>query len=222
MSQLHRSPGVFFDHDRGKTHSSGQAAVLGRIIPYRGSWLDFEFDPKDILYFPRRPSPQDAGDHPAARHRDDAGTKRSSQTFFDTDFQLRTKASSPRALNACAVNAPTDIVARTRVIVARDKRITGSRDHLRRLGSRPLTGPSPTNPVGRILAHDVIDEQTGECWRAPMTRLPKTCSRSCVRPRSTLVTLFINDLDGRPTSRNTLRLDDEPPTAGRARSRSTA
>ncbi|MFU8798333.1 MAG: DNA-directed RNA polymerase subunit beta, partial [Gammaproteobacteria bacterium] len=50
VSQLHRSPGVFFDHDRGKTHSSGKLLFSARIIPYRGSWLDFEFDPKDCLY----------------------------------------------------------------------------------------------------------------------------------------------------------------------------
>src|SRR3954464_10241376 len=51
VSQLHRSPGVFFEHDRGKTHSSGKLLFSARIIPYRGSWLDFEFDPKDFLYF---------------------------------------------------------------------------------------------------------------------------------------------------------------------------
>jgi DNA-directed RNA polymerase subunit beta len=50
VSQLHRSPGVFFDHDKGKTHSSGKVLYSARVIPYRGSWLDFEFDPKDIIY----------------------------------------------------------------------------------------------------------------------------------------------------------------------------
>ena len=50
VSQLHRSPGVFFDHDKGKTHSSGKLLYRARVIPYRGSWLDFEFDPKDIIY----------------------------------------------------------------------------------------------------------------------------------------------------------------------------
>src|SRR3954464_7663447 len=50
VSQLHRSPGVFFDHDRGKTHSSGKLLFSARVIPYRGSWLDFEFDPKDALF----------------------------------------------------------------------------------------------------------------------------------------------------------------------------
>src|SRR3982750_3392547 len=51
VSQLHRSPGVFFEHDKGKTHSSGKLLFSARVIPYRGSWLDFEFDPKDMLYF---------------------------------------------------------------------------------------------------------------------------------------------------------------------------
>ena len=51
VSQLHRSPGVFFEHDKGKTHCSGKLLFSARIIPYRGSWLDFEFDPKDVLYF---------------------------------------------------------------------------------------------------------------------------------------------------------------------------
>ncbi|MET0518410.1 MAG: DNA-directed RNA polymerase subunit beta, partial [Burkholderiaceae bacterium] len=51
VSQLHRSPGVFFEHDKGKTHSSGKLLFSARIIPYRGSWLDFEFDPKDVLFF---------------------------------------------------------------------------------------------------------------------------------------------------------------------------
>ena len=54
VSQLHRSPGVFFEHDRGKTHSSGKLLFSARIIPYRGSWLDFEFDPKDILFLDRK------------------------------------------------------------------------------------------------------------------------------------------------------------------------
>ena len=50
VSQMHRSPGVFFDHDKGKTHSSGKLLFAARVIPYRGSWLDFEFDAKDIVY----------------------------------------------------------------------------------------------------------------------------------------------------------------------------
>src|SRR6185295_6185060 len=50
VTQMHRSPGVFFDHDKGKTHASGKLLFAARVIPYRGSWLDFEFDAKDILF----------------------------------------------------------------------------------------------------------------------------------------------------------------------------
>ena len=63
VSQLHRSPGVFFEHDRGKTHSSGKLLFSARIIPYRGSWLDFEFGPKDYLYFRVDRRRNDAGDY---------------------------------------------------------------------------------------------------------------------------------------------------------------
>ena len=66
VSQLHRSPGVFFDHDKGKTHSSGKLLYSARMIPYRGSWLDFEFDPKGQRVRPYRPSPQAAGHGSAA------------------------------------------------------------------------------------------------------------------------------------------------------------
>ena len=72
VSQLHRSPGVFFEHDRGKTHSSGKLLFSARIIPYRGSWLDFEFDPEGHPVLPCRPSPQDARHDPAEGDRDDA------------------------------------------------------------------------------------------------------------------------------------------------------
>ena len=65
VSQMHRSPGVFFDHDKGKTHSSGKLLFACRIIPYRGSWLDFEFDAKDHRVRPDRPPPQTACDNPA-------------------------------------------------------------------------------------------------------------------------------------------------------------
>ncbi len=66
VSQLHRSPGVFFDHDKGKTHSSGKLLFSARVIPYRGSWLDIEFDAKDLDLRAYRPSPQIAGHDPVA------------------------------------------------------------------------------------------------------------------------------------------------------------
>ena len=69
VSQMHRSPGVFFDHDKGKTHSSGKLLFAARIIPYRGSWLDIEFDAKDIVYARIDRQPQDPGDVAALRAR---------------------------------------------------------------------------------------------------------------------------------------------------------
>jgi hypothetical protein len=74
VSQLHRSPGVFFEHDKGKTHSSGKLLFSARIIPYRAvPGSTSSSIPKDILYFPRRPPPQDAGHHPAQGHRPEPG-----------------------------------------------------------------------------------------------------------------------------------------------------
>ena len=67
VSQLHRSPGVFFDHDKGKTHSSGKLLYSARVIPYRGSWLDFEFDPRTWCMRPYRSPPQAASHDSVAR-----------------------------------------------------------------------------------------------------------------------------------------------------------
>ena len=64
VSQLHRSSGVFFDHDRGKTHSSGKVIYSSRIIPVRGSWIDMEIDPKDIVYIRIDAAAEISGDHP--------------------------------------------------------------------------------------------------------------------------------------------------------------
>ena len=83
VSQMHRSPGVFFDHDKGKTHSSGKLLFAARIIPYRGSWLDIEFDAKDIVYARidrRRKIPVDV----AALSRSAWTARRSSRTFYKT------------------------------------------------------------------------------------------------------------------------------------------
>ena len=126
VSQLHRSPGVFFEHDKGKTHSSGKLLFSARIIPYRGSWLDFEFDPKDILYFRvdrRRKMP---GHHAAQGHwpepRVDPG-ELLRQRQLPPDGQRRTNgvcARSPQG-RSC----PFDITDKSgKVVVAKDKRIT--------------------------------------------------------------------------------------------------
>ena len=124
VSQLHRSPGVFFEHDRGKTHSSGKLLFSARIIPYRGSWLDFEFDPKDFLYLPRRPPPKDARHHIAEGHRHDGGTTPGRvPTTSIPSISARRPPSSSRSRSACAAKPTSSIPATStgKVIVAGDE-----------------------------------------------------------------------------------------------------
>ncbi len=97
VSQMHRSPGVFFDHDKGKTHSSGKLLFAARVIPYRGSWLDFEFDAKGHRACAHRPPPQAAGDDAALCARPDPG--RDPGQFL---FQDRLQASQGRLVDDAA------------------------------------------------------------------------------------------------------------------------
>src|SRR5690348_17377893 len=164
VSQLHRSPGVFFEHDRGKTHSSGKLLFSARVIPYRGSWLDFEFDPKDFLYFRvdrRRKMPitvllKAIGYTPEQILAD----------FFSFDsFHISRKSILfellPERLRGEI--AKFDIVTKAgKAIVQKDKRITVK--HIREMeaaGMKKLT-VEPDFLIGRTLAHNVVDKGTGE------------------------------------------------------------
>src|SRR5436190_15563287 len=125
VSQLHRSPGVFFEHDRGKTHSSGKLLFSARVIPYRGSWLDFEYDPKDYLYFrvDRRRKMPVTTLLKALGHTPEQILK----TFFSFDtFHLAKDAVEfelvPERMRGEI--ARFDINAKGKPIVAKDKRIT--------------------------------------------------------------------------------------------------
>src|SRR5512134_2118754 len=133
VSQLHRSPGVFFEHDRGKTHSSGKLLFSARVIPYRGSWLDFEFDPKDFLFFRvdrRRKMPVTTLLKAIGLSNEDI-----LRQFFAFDtFHLSTKGPQlefvPERLKG--EMARFDVVGKdAKVIVPRDKRITAR--HIREL-----------------------------------------------------------------------------------------
>jgi DNA-directed RNA polymerase subunit beta len=109
VSQLHRSPGVFFEHDRGKTHSSGKLLFSARVIPYRGSWLDFEFDPKDTLFFRvdrRRKMPVTA-----LLKAIGMSVEEILADFFDFDTFMLTKehVDSRWFPSACAVKSPASI-----------------------------------------------------------------------------------------------------------------
>jgi DNA-directed RNA polymerase subunit beta len=164
VSQLHRSPGVFFEHDKGKTHSSGKLLFSARIIPYRGSWLDFEFDPKDILYFrvDRRRK------MPVTILLKAIGLKPEqilAHFFVNDQFRLMDAGAQMEfvAERLKGEIARFDITDKSgNVIVEKDKRITAR--HVKQLeatGTNYITVPEDFL-VGRVLAKNMVDAETGE------------------------------------------------------------
>ena len=164
VSQLHRSPGVFFEHDKGKTHSSGKLLFSARIIPYRGSWLDFEFDPKDILYFRvdrRRKMPVTI-----LLKAIGLNNEAILANFFEFDsFRLMDAGAQmefvPDRLKGEV--ARFDITDKDgKVVVEKDKRITAR--HVRALethGTQFVSVPEDY-VLGRIIARNMVDADTGE------------------------------------------------------------
>src|SRR5215472_659459 len=154
VSQLHRSPGVFFEHDRGKTHSSGKLLFSARVIPYRGSWLDFEFDPKDYLYFRvdrRRKMPVTILLKALGYNNVEM-----LDTFFEHNvFHLGKKGGTTLELVAERLRGETltfDLAIGDKVLVEAGKRITAR--HVRQLAAENITALEVPDdyPVGRILA----------------------------------------------------------------------
>ena len=213
VSQLHRSPGVFFEHDKGKTHSSGKLLFSARVIPYRGSWLDFEFDPKDYLFFRvdrRRKMPvtillKALGYTP----------EQILAEFFQTDtFRLEGEEITldlvPERLRGDT--ARFDIATRAgKVIVQKDKRITAK--HVRDIeqaGLKTLAVPQEFL-VGRTLAHNVIDTDTGEILaRANDEITDDLVARLRAAGVGELRVIYTNDLDQGPYISGTLRTDETP------------
>ncbi|MCP5421217.1 MAG: DNA-directed RNA polymerase subunit beta [Gammaproteobacteria bacterium] len=209
VSQLHRSPGVFFDHDKGKTHSSGKLLFSARIIPYRGSWLDFEFDAKDILYARidrRRKLP--ATSLLRALGYD---TEQILALFFDTNtFRFNPEGVTldliPERLRG--ESASFDIRLGDKLLVEAGRRITPR--HIRELqkaGVQTLAVPTEYL-AGKVLAHDVINPATGELLAQANDELGiealelfRDAGISEVR------TIYVNDLDRGAYISNTLRSD---------------
>jgi DNA-directed RNA polymerase subunit beta len=211
VSQLHRSPGVFFEHDRGKTHSSGKLLFSARIIPYRGSWLDFEFDAKDVLYFRvdrRRKMPvtillKAIGMTP----------EQILAHFFVFDtFKMMDEGAQmelvPERLKG--ETARFDILDRDgKVIVAKDKRINAK--HIRDMDNAGLKLISVPEDflVGRTLAHNVVDPDTGEILAKANDELTdEVVAKLREAGVRTFRTIYTNDLDSGPYISQTLRLDD--------------
>ena len=213
VSQLHRSPGVFFEHDRGKTHSSGKLLFSARVIPYRGSWLDFEFDPKDFLFFRvdrRRKMPVTT-----LLKAIGLGNEQILATFFDFDtFHFGARGLEldfvPERLRGEV--ARFDVPGKDgKVVVQKDKRITAR--HVRELvegGVKRI--PVPDDYVtGRTIAQNVVDKSTGEVIAKANDELTDELLKS-LRDAGVaeIRTIYTNDLGHGPFISQTLRSDDTP------------
>ncbi|MBS0487119.1 MAG: DNA-directed RNA polymerase subunit beta, partial [Proteobacteria bacterium] len=210
VSQLHRSPGVFFDHDRGKTHSSGKLLFNARVIPYRGSWLDFEFDPKDCVFTRidrRRKLPVTMLLRALGYNNEQI-----LDIFFEKNvFHLDKKAGARLELVAERLRGETlnfDLRAGDKVVVEAGKRITAR--HVRDLHAARIKNLEVPDEylVGRILAHDVVNKKTGEVLAAANIELDLAHLENFrLAGIDKIDTLFVNDLDRGDYISKTLRID---------------
>jgi DNA-directed RNA polymerase subunit beta len=209
VSQLHRSPGVFFDHDRGKTHSSGKLLFSARIIPYRGSWLDFEFDPKDCVFARidrRRKLPVTIILRALAMSEAEI-----LETFFDTNSFFLGKDEISLHLVPQRLRGETatfEIRIGDKVMVEEGRRITAR--HVRQLEDAGVTRLRvPREYVyGKILAHDVVNTETGEILAKANEVLTAASVEKLIEAGiGEVKTLYVNDLDRGPYISDTLRID---------------
>ncbi len=209
VSQLHRSPGVFFDHDRGKTHSSGKLLFSARIIPYRGSWLDFEFDPKDCVFARidrRRKLPVTIILRALGLTEEQI-----LDIFFEKNvFHLSKKEIEfeiiPQRLRG--ETAAFEIRVGKKIIVEEGRRITARHvKELEEAGVKRL--PVPTEYVqGKVLAHDIVNTETGEILaKANEILTVPTVAKLIESGITSIRTLYVNDLDRGPYISDTLRID---------------
>ena len=211
VSQLHRSPGVFFDHDKGKTHSSGKLLYSARVIPYRGSWLDFEFDPKDLAFVRidrRRKLPATVLLRALGYT-----TQEILDLFFDTNtfyvdkeggFSLKLVAHRLRG-EAAAFDIKDK---KGELLVEQGRRITAR--HINQMEEAKITKLQVPSEymLGRALAKDTIDAETGEVLiecNAEIT--PEVLEKLAEAGVKEVQTLYTNDLDCGPFISDTLRND---------------
>jgi len=211
VSQLHRSPGVFFEHDKGKTHSSGKLLFSARIIPYRGSWLDFEFDPKDILYFRidrRRKMPVTI-----LLKAIGMSDEQILENFFAFDsFKLQPAGAQ---LDFVAERlkgevARFDITDKSgNVVVAKDKRINAK--HIRDLEAAKTSSISVPDDylIGRVIAKNIVDADTGEVLAVANDEITESILANLREAGiKEIQTIYTNDLDQGAFISQTLRIDE--------------
>jgi len=209
VSQLHRSPGVFFDHDKGKTHSSGKLLFSARVIPYRGSWLDMEFDPKDCVFARidrRRKLPVTI----ILRALEMNNEEMLDLFFENVDFYLSEKEIKmglvPERLRG--ETASFEIKLGRKVIVEEGKRITAK--HVRDMEKSTVDRLVVPNEYleGKILANDIVDTETGELLAAANTELTDELVAQLIEAGIEHIRcLYVNDLDHGPFISNTLNID---------------
>ncbi|NUU04600.1 DNA-directed RNA polymerase subunit beta [Herbaspirillum robiniae] len=211
VSQLHRSPGVFFEHDRGKTHSSGKLLFSARIIPYRGSWLDFEFDPKDILFFRvdrRRKMPVTI----LLKAIGMTSEQILANFFVFDNFNLHADGADMEFVSERLRGevARFDITDKSgKVMVAKDKRINAK--HVRDIeaaGIKHISVPEDYL-LGRVLAKNIVDPDTGEVIASANDELTEELLAKLREANiAAIQTLYTNDLDQGGYISQTLRTDD--------------
>ena len=211
VSQLHRSPGVFFDHDKGKTHSSGKLLYSARVIPYRGSWLDFEFDPKDLVYVRidrRRKLPA------TILLRALGYTSEEMLSMFFEVSQFEITADRECLLDLVPARLRGDIATfdikdnKGDVIVEEGRRITAR--HIRTIEKSKVTQLAVPEEylIGRSLAKDVVNTKTGELLFECNTEITTEVVDAFVEAGITNIeTLYTNELDRGPYLSETLRID---------------
>jgi DNA-directed RNA polymerase subunit beta len=209
VSQLHRSPGVFFDHDKGKTHSSGKLLYSARVIPYRGSWLDFEFDPKDMVFVRidrRRKLPATVLLRALGYNSDEI-----LEMFFETNQIAVQDGVYKMQLIAERLRGETatfDILAGDKVVVEAGRRITAR--HIRELEKANIEYLEIPGEYlnGKVLARSVIDQETGEILVECNTELTADVLAKLEKAGvQEFETLYTNDLDHGAFMSDTLRVD---------------
>ena len=209
VSQLHRSPGVFFDHDRGKSHSSGKLLHSARVIPYRGSWLDFEFDAKDALFTRidrRRKLPVTILLRALGMDDEEILAK-----FFEfNELTIKKTGASLKLIpeRMRGETAAFEITDGKKVIVEKGRRITAR--HVRMMdkaGVKKLDVPDEYFE-GKILAEHILDPESGKMIARANDELSEA-ALAAIREAGVkkIHTLYVNDLDHGPYIANTMRID---------------
>ena len=215
VSQLHRSPGVFFDHDRGKTHSSGKLLYNARVIPYRGSWLDFEFDPKDCVFVRidrRRKLPATI----ILRALDYTSEEILNIFFESNSFSIQGEKILaqlvPERLRGEV--ATFDVLDdKGKIIVEAGRRITAR--HVRLLAESGLKEMEVPRDylLDKIIAKDVVSKESGEVILEANSLLTHEGLDKLLEENVTMFeTIYTNDLDRGGYISDTLRID---PTSNR-------